>query len=240
MKRQDERGRAFAGSQLQLQIYVNRHPDQLAAAIVTALHPKPPLNTTIVWVSPLESERFIEYCDRDFLRVLGLSRFAEQLSNFWPKGGPSWDGLAICRHEDKDVGYILVEAKSYVDEMQSGCAAKAAASLAKIETALTQTKLWLGVAKENDWKRDLYQSANRLAHLYFFREVIKQEAWLVNLCFTSDPYRPTSIEEWTAGLAASKAQVGLSTSVPWVSDILLPAQDRDELFHSTHDKKPGN
>jgi hypothetical protein len=196
MKRQDEHGRAFAGSQLQLQIYVNRRPHELATAIFATLNPKPPVNSMIAWVSPLESDQFVEYCDSDFLRVLGLSLFTKQLSDFWPNGGPNWDGLAIIRHEDKDFGYLLVEAKSYVDEMQSSCAAKAPSPLAKIESSLVQTKLWLRVAKDTDWKKHFYQSANRMAHLYFFREVIKQKAWLVNLCFTSDPHRPTSTESY--------------------------------------------
>ena len=146
MKRQDEFGRAFAGSQLQLQIYVNRRPNELAAAILTAINPKPPVNSTIVWVSPLESDRFTEYCDADFLRVLGLGQFTKQLSDFWPKGGPNWDGLAIVRHEGKNSGYLLIEAKSYVGEMQSSCTAKAPASLAKIGASLKQTKLKFGWA----------------------------------------------------------------------------------------------
>ena len=33
----------------------------------------------------------------------------------------------------------------------------------------------------------LYQFPNRLAHLYFFREIVKVPAWLVNVCYLDDP-----------------------------------------------------
>jgi len=229
--RQDDMGRAFAGSQLQLQIYVNRRSQDLSNAILTVLAPPPPLGSTIRWVSPLEGEKFIEYIDAGFLNALGLQRFAVQLFDFWPGRGPNWDGLAVVENGGAIVGYILVEAKSYVAEMQSSCMAKAPTSLAKINAALAQTKQWLGVRKEIDWKIGFYQFANRLAHLYFLREIAGlPAAWLVNLCFVDDRHRRTSIAEWESGLAEARTKLGLPSSVPWVSDVLLAARTRAGLL----------
>jgi hypothetical protein len=230
MRRQDELGRAFAGSQLQLQIYVNRRTNELSAAILAALTPRVPVDSTIYWVSPLEAEKFMEYCDADFLRVLGLSRLAEQLSDFWPTGGPNWDGLAVIRKGESVFGYVLAEAKSYVGEMESSCAARSQASVSKIDAALIRAKHWLSVAQNIDWKTGLYQSANRLAHLYFLRELASEAVWLVNLCFVGDSHHPTSAAEWKSGLAESKRRLGLAATIPWVSDVLLPARKRDELL----------
>jgi hypothetical protein len=231
--RQDDLGRAFAGSQLQLQIYVNRCPDTLSRKILAALAPTPPHGSTIRWVSPLEVEKFVEYVDEDFLSALGLRRFADELLDFWPARGPNWDGLAVVETGGAVVGYILAEAKSYVAEMQSSCMAKSPAALAKIDAALAQTKQWLGVQKEIDWKIGYYQFANRLAHLYFLREIAGlSAAWLVNLCFVDDPHCRTSIQEWESGLAEARRKLALPASVPWICDVLLPARARAELLET--------
>jgi hypothetical protein len=77
---------------------------------------------------------------------------------------------------------LLVESKSHVAEIfGSGCGAEAASSISKIERAITTAKEWLHVSPQADWTGPLYQSANRIAHLYFFREVLRIEAWLVNV-----------------------------------------------------------
>jgi hypothetical protein len=230
MTRQDKKGRAFAGSQLHLQIYVNRRGAEISRIVLSGLLPKAPVGATIHWVAPLESANFAEYCDIDFLRVLGLDKFEKQLVAFWPTRGPHWDGLAVLRNGQTDWGYLIVEAKSYVDEMKSNCTASSGVSLAKIDAALAKTKTWLGVRQDIDWKRDLYQAANRLAHLYFLRQVVGVEAWLVNLCFMDDCHRRTSAAEWMAGLGAAKLRLGLPATIPWVSDVLVPARNREELF----------
>ncbi len=231
-RRQDDLGRAFAGSQLHLQIYVNRRSEDLSNAILAALSPSPPLGSTIRWVSPLEAEKFVEYIDEGFLNALGLQRSATQLLDFWPGRGPNWDGLAVVENGGAVVGYILAEAKSYVGEMQSTCMAKAPTSREKIDVALAKTKQWIGVQEEVDWKIGFYQFANRLAHLYFLREIARvPSAWLVNLCFVDDdPPRRTSIAEWERRLAEARAKLGLPSSVPWVSDVLLRARTRAELL----------
>jgi hypothetical protein len=156
------------------------------------------------------------------LDALGLSYLYEQLKDFWPKGGPSWDALAII--EDGRRGVILVEAKSHPDEIyvKQGCQAKSPRSRSMIETALNKTKRWLNVSYDANWMGPLYQSANRLAHLYFFREVAHLPAWLVNIYFLSDPYKSTTQEAWQEAIQKAKAELGLSDVVKYTEDVFLP------------------
>lgn len=225
----DAAGRAFAGSQKQIQNYINEQPDTLNKAIEDALG----CTLGLRWVSPLKADRYREYKDGPFLDRLGFGKNGQDLKMFWPRGGPRWDALACVETAD---GVLLPEAKSYVSEMYiSGCGATDPASLRIIDGSLASTKAWLGVPSTIDWrgtfdyhvrevirKGFLYQMANRLAHLYFFREVVGIDAWFVNVCFTDDPHSPTSREEWEAGLAEAISNLGVS-AVPFAADVILPA-----------------
>src|SRR4051794_33159864 len=62
-RRRDERGRAFAGSQLQIQTYVNRRRNQLDAAILSTMSAQA---GRIDWRSPLEGDNFAEFMDGRF------------------------------------------------------------------------------------------------------------------------------------------------------------------------------
>jgi len=65
----------------------------------------------------------------------------------------------------------------------------------------------MGVSPDADWLGRLYQSANRLAYLYFLREIGKIDAFLANVYFTGDPYSPTTRQEWDEGIrTASSAE----------------------------------
>jgi hypothetical protein len=213
----DASGRAFAGSQRQIQHYVNTNPRVLQQAISDSL--RVPLS--IRWVSPLSCDRYREYRDSDFLKVLGLYESRKVLSNFWPKGGPVWDALGIVSSASD--GILLLEAKSHVPEiLGNGCGAKSDISTKKIEASLAATKRWLGVSDGADWKGCLYQAANRFAHLYFFREVLRIDAWLVNVYFMNDPHSRTSQAEWDMAVADVKKVLGIS-KVPFCADVYLPA-----------------
>src|SRR5438105_3037046 len=87
--RADEQGRAFAGSQLQIQIYVNRYPHELTQAVIVVIN-STSVAAPIRWVSPIEQERFREYKDAAFLQALNLSRLRSLLAQFWPPSGPRW------------------------------------------------------------------------------------------------------------------------------------------------------
>lgn len=217
MPRCDDTGRAFAGSQRQIQLYVNEQPLVLNQAIADAFK----RSFSLRWVSPLRSDGYREYWDSAFLKVLGLPQHGKELRSFWPSGGPHWDALACV--ENRTRGVLLVESKSQVPEIfGSGCGAEAASSIKKIEEAIAATKKWLRVSEQADWKGPLYQSANRIAHLYFFREILRIEAWLVNVYFTDDPHSPTSRTTWHGGICDVKKSLGISV-VPDCADVFLPA-----------------
>jgi hypothetical protein len=144
----DDAGRAFAGSQQQIQFYVNERPSVLDKAISDAF--KRPFS--LRWVSPLSSDRYREYWDAAFLKVSGLSQYRKELNRFWPRGGPHWDALACV--ENPTSGVLLVESKSHVPEIfGNGCGAKAKSSIMKIDRAIAPTKEWLHVNQQADWKR---------------------------------------------------------------------------------------
>jgi hypothetical protein len=213
----DASGRAFAGSRRQIQHYVNEQQGVLDRAISAALSLPLPNR----WASPLRSDGYREYKDSAFLRVLRLDRARTELSRFWPSGGPVWDALGIVNGASQ--GVLLLEAKSHVPEISgSGCGAEADRSIKKIETSLAMTKRWLEVSSGADWKGELYQAANRLAHLYFFREILHIDAWLVNVYFTADPHSPTSQAEWDVAVPDVKEALGIS-KIPFYADVYLPA-----------------
>jgi hypothetical protein len=120
-------------------------------------------------------------------------------------------------------GVILVEAKSHIPEIYgSGCQASPE-SLARIQAAIDHTRAWCGVSTGENWLGPLYQSANRIAHLYWLYERIRTPVWLVNLYFTGDPIGPASRPEWEREIALVKAQLGLKRPVPNLIEVYLPA-----------------
>ncbi|MFB3921285.1 MAG: hypothetical protein ACE145_06150 [Terriglobia bacterium] len=127
---------------------------------------------------------------------------------------------------DSDHGVVLVEAKSYVDELYgSGTGAKGE-SLRRIRSSLEKTKQWLGVSDACDWTGSLYQTANRLAHLYFLRQIVGIPAWLVNVYFLNDRIRPTSKSVWSVGLRRVKDELGLNLErIDYVAEVFLGTSD---------------
>jgi len=139
--RVDATGRAYAGSQRQIQSYVNDCPRLLNQAVMACLPPGR-RGTTIKWMSPLRTEGYMEYRDSDFLRRLGLARLILPLQGFWPPNGPCWDALGRYRVNGSD-RYLLIEDKSHPPGIYgNGCRA-AGPSLTLIEQALANTKRWL-------------------------------------------------------------------------------------------------
>jgi hypothetical protein len=229
-KRCDASGHAYAGSQRQLQIYVNEEPALLSRAIEDALGRQLRLR----WVSPLKTDLYKEYKDLEFLAAVGMSGYGQQLNEFWPKGGPRWDALACV--ESGAGGVVLVEAKSHIPEMYAGgCKATSSNSLQMIDASIKRTMAWLGVDPAANWrgcypyhfktairKGCLYQMANRIAHLYFFREILGIDAWFVNLCFVDDPHSKTTQKDWELGLAEARRTMGIG-AIPFAADLFLPA-----------------
>jgi hypothetical protein len=67
--RVDDDGRAYAGSQLQIQIYVNRHSEELSQKVLQGLPDLASLHPRLNWVSPLEKDDFKEYQDTGGLQL---------------------------------------------------------------------------------------------------------------------------------------------------------------------------
>jgi hypothetical protein len=221
--RVDANGRAYAGSQHQIQTYINDSAEAFTKAIAESLCGNLPPSARIQWVSPLIHEEYAEYHDGNFLRVLGMQQHESELSAFWPKGGPCWDALARVSFSDGRYGCILVEAKSHVNEIYGNRCRASDVSRQQICNALRRAKEWLGVAPEADWTGDLYQSANRYAYLYFLRVIAGIDAFLVNVYFVNDRHSPTTIQEWRPAIGKVKLQLELDSPVPFSSEVFLDA-----------------
>lgn len=239
--RRDAEGRAFAGSQMCLQVWVNRRQEALSAALLQALSISDQ-GARVTWKSPLEGpptgkgseeKGFKEFKDGQFLEQFGLRDQRPALRRFWPTRGPVWDGLAVVKRDGKPDLLVMVEAKSYPREVYgSGCAA-GDASRKDIKRALDATAAWLGIDRPDSWLGSLYQSANRIAHVFFLRETLGCEAVMVNVCFTEDVSikRPTTKEEWAAAKGVFREALKLDkVATPWLVDLVLEAPRREELL----------
>ena len=162
-RRTDDLGRAFKGSQRQIQIAVARRTEELSKAILTQL--RCPDGTQLVWKSPLEKEKFKEYRDESFLEAVNLKHFSPKLAEFWPKSGPRWDGLAVLEETGETTGIVLVEAKSYPEEMpgQRCKAEPESESRKRIERSIEAAKGLFDADPLDDWLGTYYQFANRLS-----------------------------------------------------------------------------
>lgn len=217
--RTDPTGRAYAGSQRQIQTYVNERTTALNSAIAQSLSKYHLDEKDIQWVSPLVADMYTEYRDAEFLQCVGLASVAPRLSEFWPRRGPCWDALARI-----DGGCLLIEAKSHVLEIYGGGCGASPRSKQKIQIALNATKAWLGVSSDFDWTGRLYQSANRYASLYFLREVVGVQAYLINVCFVGDPRTPTTREVWDPAIATVGRELGLVREVPYSTTVFLETE----------------
>ncbi len=214
MNTQRHSGRASKGSQFHLQNLVNDYPEYLNCLILSnsislrtysASHPK--------WVSPQASDDYAEYQDRQFLEAIGFPKLSHKLAEFWPRGGPVWDALAIVEGKSSSRGVILLEAKSHISELANpGYACKATGkSLEQIKNALTTVKHALKVKGKTEWLGEYYQYANRLAHLYFLAILGQVPTWMVFLYFVGDVEQngPSTAAEWDASLEKARQALGL-------------------------------
>jgi len=108
----NEHGIPARGSALHIAYYVNVAPAELDATLGEQLLIEQPIQ----WVSPLASDRFVEYHDRAFLEAVGQGGLGAALEAWWPRGGAHWDALGVAA----DGAVVLVEAKANIAEMTSG------------------------------------------------------------------------------------------------------------------------
>jgi len=204
---------AAAGSRRHLQLYINLHAEVLDARVRESF---PELSSaSFDWRSPLASDGYREYWDRAFLEAVDQGHHADALAQFWPRGGPHWDGLAVVVRDGRPRGILLVEAKAHVSELLAGspiAASVADSSRRRIEQALAWTQGNLGICGRGaaSWcDTPLYESANRLAHLQWLncRGI---DTWLVHVLFTGDDHvKAATQQDWHAAVAQADAELGL-------------------------------
>lgn len=215
---------AARGSEKWLQVAVNDHPDLLNDDLRQLLDLGE--GRSIGWVSPLGIDDLAEYSNASFLEVLGVGEHASALANFWPaRGGPHWDGLARSTRGD----LILVEAKSHIGELKSSPCQAGPESLSLIEKSLEETRRHLNGDTYVDWSKVYYQYANRLAHLYFLRELRKLPAWLAFVYFVGDHDMngPASADEWSGAISMLESTLGVRNHrlARYVMDVFVDVND---------------
>ena len=169
-----------------------------------------PDGETIEWLSPIAEDDWAEYRDQSFLDRLGAKTPHLPLQSFWPALGPQWDGLARTNSGK----YLLVEAKAYPAEARTRCAATSPDSVQQIAASLSQAKTYFKASPEAAWESSYYQYANRLAHLYFMRDLNKLDAYLLFLNFVDAPDvdRQCATEHWIVEEKLIKLALGLNDS----------------------------
>jgi hypothetical protein len=182
-----------------------------------------PASERIEWRSPLMADDYAEYYDDEFIRRLGIDNLRVSLSQFWPSSGPRWDALA--RTDSGKV--ILVEAKAHVGEMVSRTRASPE-SLSKIRAAIEKTKAAFGVGDDFNWESPFYQYANRLAHLYFLRELNGLDAYLLFMYFADASDVPIAerctVAQWEGASRLVEKALGLGSHPyrPYIKSLILP------------------
>ena len=191
---------ASKGSQKWLQELVNGCPELLNRELAPRLNIAP---DAVNWLSPIRDDAYAEYRDGDFLDRLGIDHATVPLKSFWPSQGPQWDGLANA----KGGQIILLEAKAHIRELHGGGTEAGPRSLKLIRSSLEATRQFIGVTRSPDWASSaFYQYANRLAYLYFLRELNGIDAFLVFLYFLNakemsadNTLVPRTKREWADG-----------------------------------------
>jgi hypothetical protein len=166
-----------------------------------------PRNEKIHWLSPLKDDEHAEYRDQEFLERLGVGLEIVTLADFWPSGGPQWDGLG----RSSSGNLFLVEAKSYIDEMISTMQAKSKESMKKICDSLEKTKQFLNARPEVEWSSVFYQYANRLSHLYLLKQLNQLPVYLVFVYLINDLEMkgPKTIDEWKGAIELLHSHMGI-------------------------------
>ena len=198
------------GSRKWIRSAVNQHSKLFGEKIREALDLES--HTAIEWFSPLASETYKEYEIGTFLEKLKIPLPKRRLADFWPDRGPQWDALG----KTDDGQILLVEAKAHVSEIVSPGTGASDQSRRRIEQSLNETKKFMDVDQSIPWSGRLYQYANRLAYLYFLRQVNEIPAHLVFVYFFGDKemHGPETEEEWKAAICVAEEVLGIGRRHP--------------------------
>jgi len=199
-----------SGAKRQLEIAVNFEPkviNKILCQALAAAGAKKTDSMTIRWISPVAANEFKRYKGRDILDVLGMSAQKPALKAFWPTQGPTWSGLALgVRNPDSDPCIILLSNNGAPRDIRNDKCQARPKGLSLIQAPLIQTAQWLipgstsSVEQSNhlaqSWMNSKYYSfAVRLAHLYFFRHILEQETYLVELCWRDNSLNRNAIPD---------------------------------------------
>jgi hypothetical protein len=197
--------RASRGSQKWIQMLVNQAPQLLDRAVARHLNLSP--TDRIVWLSPLAEDAYAEYRDEMFLSKIDARAEVAPLSGFWPTRGPQWDALGRTSRGE----LLLIEAKAHIPELLSPPTQATGRSLRTIRASLDRVKRAVGSRAAADWSGPYYQYTNRLAHLYFFRNLNRIPAYLVfvYLLNDADMQGAKTAEEWAGAIRLMHAQLGI-------------------------------
>jgi len=211
------------GSLKDIQKLINQNNEILNGLIKSKI--KRLNSSNIEWVSPLLEDDYAEYSDNHFISRLNI-KLKKELKTFWPTRGPQWDALG--KTECNEV--LLIEAKANIPEIvSSGTSAKSSESLKLINKSLEETKAFLNIDNNIDWSNKFYQYTNRIAHLYFLREINEISAFLVNIYFYNDSTvnGPTSKKEWLAAIEVMKNYLGVKRNKlsKYMVDLFIDVED---------------
>lgn len=153
-----------------------------------------------------------------------------------------WDALGKSVLPDGGAGVVLVEGKSYPQEMYSGSSragkmgsAAAIANRKRIRDSIALTQTELGIPSDPErWispraagtSTSVYQTGNRLAHTMWLRRN-GVNAVFCHALFVEDPtYRSATRAEWEAELPKAESQLGIaSLELPWLGHAFFPGLD---------------
>ncbi|MDE0534347.1 MAG: hypothetical protein OXI01_23285 [Albidovulum sp.] len=139
------------------------------------------------WRSSIKKDEYSEYFDDAFLDRLGIRKLEVPLDEFWPAGGPRWDGLA----RTSSGKILLVEAKAFTEESVDFECKAGSVSRKMICRALEQAKHAFKSNERANWESLFYQYANRLAHLQFLVSRNQIDGYLMFMCFANAPDVPS-------------------------------------------------
>lgn len=210
-----------------MQAAVRDHHEALNARVRAAFNW--PKAEAIEWRSPLASDGYAEYQDQCFLDRLAVPPLRVPLDSFWPQKGPCWDGLA----RTSSGRFLLVEAKAHIGEgLPDASSASSERSIDLINRSLSKAKIAFRASEKAAWPAPFYQYANRLAHLYFMRELNGLDAYLLFLYFADAPdtseRERTNACEWCGARRVFNAALGLAADHPYravVQTIIWPVPE---------------
>jgi len=184
-------------------------------------------NESIEWLSPIIKDDFAEYYDEEFLDRLEIFKNKLQipLREFWPKSGPRWDGLGRTNTNK----CFLIEAKAHIEEaVDYSTGATSELSIDLINNSIDKARKFYSDSKMSYWQKPFYQYANRLAHLYYLKELNQVNAYLIFIYFCNAPDvdKPTNKDEWIGHIRTIEKVFALNSKCKNKINIMI---DTDRL-----------